>query len=293
MIIAPHGNYTLYLRNGDPGGKFVRNGTIFYVRLNGKDVFTPLDYSLTSQVLKKNVMVSQNDTLQVFAVGLPGSYLTLWLEDESPDIVITSPMDDTVSNGTITLAGYTTDHKVTAITVKQSNNSTITSVPVSDGNFSTSLYIHAPVKLTLSETDSTGTVRTASLSLDGDYLSMQAELLYGFDPLNSDSDSRLTAANESRNGIPDGFEILNNKSGEKLPAFVKALIGGDPLKVDSNGNGLSDYFELVKLGDIDVGLNSSAEMALPGEDPDKDGLTNLQEQSLEPIRWWMTRIMMG
>lgn len=279
-MIAPHGNYTLYLRNGDSSGKFVKNGTIFYVRLNGKDVFTPLDFSLTNQVLKKNVTVLQNDRLQVFAVGLPGSYLTLWLEDESPDIVITSPMGDTVSNGTITLAGYITDHNVKTVTVKQSNNITVTSVPVSNGNFSTSLYIHAPVKLTLSETDSTGTPRTTSLCLDGDYLPMQAELQYGFDPLKPDSDSKLTATNESMNGIPDGFEILGNQSGEKLPAFVKALVGGDPLKVDSNGNGLSDYFELVKLGDIDVGVNSSAEIALPGADPDKDGLTNLQEQSL-------------
>ncbi len=278
-IISPHGNYTMYLRNGDTSGKFVKNGTIFYVRLNGKDIFTPLDFSLTNQVLKKNVTVLQNDTLQVFAVGLPGSFLTLWLEDESPDIVITSPVGDTVSNGTITLAGYTTDHNVKTITVKQSNNSTVTSVPVSNGNFTTSLYIHAPVKLTLSETDSVGTLRTASLSLDGDYLPMQAELQYGFDPLNSDSDSKLTAVNEAKNGIRDGFEILDNQSVDLLPAFMKYLIGGDPTKVDSNGNGLTDYFEFTYLNVMNVGSNSSTEMALPNQDPDNDGLTNIQEQS--------------
>ena len=62
-INSPHGDYTLYLRNGDGTRKYVKNGTIFYVRLNGRDVFTPLDYTFTSQVLKKNVTVLQNNTL--------------------------------------------------------------------------------------------------------------------------------------------------------------------------------------------------------------------------------------
>ena len=284
-IVSPHGNYTLYLRNGDSSGKFVRNGTIFYVRLNGKDIFTPLDYSLTNQVLKKKVTVSQNDTLQVFAVGLPGSYLTLWLEDESPDIVITSPMDDTVSNGTITLAGYTTDHAVKTVTVKQSNNSTITSIPVSNGNFSTSLYIRAPVKLTLSITDGTGMTRTTSLSLDGDYLPTQAELQYGFDPLKPDSDSKLTMANEANNGVIDGFEVLGgqNANTTRLPAFVKAKIGADPLKDDTDDDGLSDYFELMKMGLLtEVGSNDTNNNGLADalEDPDNDGLTNIREQLL-------------
>ncbi|WP_174591552.1 hypothetical protein [Methanocella conradii] len=79
-----------------------------------------------------------------------------------------------------------------------------------NGAFSTYLYINYPVELTLSAVDSTGTLRTMSLCLDGDQLPEKAEKLYGFDPLNPDSDSKLTAKNESGNGVVDGMEIAHN-----------------------------------------------------------------------------------
>ena len=153
-------------------------------------------------------------------------------------------------------------------------------VPVVNDTFTTTVDLTGSDNITVYAVAENGTVCSDTLLLDGDYLPMQAELAMGFNPLNPDSDSTLTTANESGNGILDGYEVLNAAGGEKLPAFVKYLIGGDPLKVDSNDNGLSDYFELVKLGIVDVSSNSTDEMALPGEDPDNDGLTNLQEQSL-------------
>jgi hypothetical protein len=283
-INSPHGNYTLYLRNGDSTGKYVENGTIFYVRLNGKDVFTPCDYSLSNQVLKKKVNVSQNNTLEVFAVGAPGSYMTVWLEDESPGIVVISPWDDTVSNGTILLAGYTTDHNVTSITVKQSNNSTTATIPVTNGNFSTDLQIMAPVKLNLTAIDSTGTLRSASLCLDGDRLPEKAERQLGFDPLNPDSDSKLTATSEAGNGVIDGYEILGgqNANGMRLPAFIKAEVHADPLKDDSDGDGLSDYFEVMKLGpyaDPSESDHDGNGVSDALEDADNDNLTNIEEQA--------------
>ena len=278
-IDHPHGNYTLYVRNGDLTGNGNASSSA-EVWLNGAKLFGPGDFKKQGGLLKKNVSPGTNNQLRVNIRGEPGSHIYVWIEDESPDIVITSPLSDTVTNGMITVFGYTTDHTVKTVVIAQSNNSTPTSVPVSNGNFTTGLYIHAPVKLTISATDSTGSLRTTTLCLDGDYLPMQAELQYGFDPLNPDSDSKLTTSNESANGITDGFEILNNQSGELLPAFMKYMLNGDPLKVDSNGNGLMDYFEFAKLGVMDVGSNSSIEMALTGEDPDHDGLSNLQEQSL-------------
>lgn len=282
-VNVPHGNYTLYLRNGNSTGKTVKNGTIFYVRLNGNDIFTPLDYTLKNQVLKKKVSIAENNTLQVFAVGEPGSYMTIWLEDESPDIVITSPWDDSVTNGTILLAGYTADHNVKSVTIKRSNNNTPVSIPVTNGNFSTSLPVSTPVKLNITATDSTGTLRSTTLSLDGDQLPETAEKQYGFDPLKPDSDTKLTAANESGNGIQDGMEIFNSAAGEKLPVFIKSRIGADPFKVDTDNDGLADYFELVKMGLLtDVGSNDTDGNGISDAagDRDNDSLSNLQEQSL-------------
>jgi len=276
----PHGSYTLFVRNGDlfPGSDNNASSSA-EVWLNGVEVFGPNDFKKQGGLLKKKVPVGTDNQIKVVMRSKPGSRISVWVEDESPDIVLTSPPGDAVSNGTILLAGYTTDRSITSVKITQSNNTTVTTIPVTDGNFSTSLWVHAPVWLNVSAIDSTNTLRTTILDLDGDYLPMRAELLYGFDPLNQDSDSKLTPENESGNGIPDGREVLNKAGGEELPCYLKYFLGADLFKVDSNSNGLTDYFEFVELHDLNVSSNSSEEMALPEGDPDNDGLTNIQEQA--------------
>ncbi|WP_174589869.1 hypothetical protein [Methanocella conradii] len=255
------------------------------VWFNGVEVFGPSDFKKHGGLLKKNVSVSTDNQLKVVMRGKPGSQINLWVEDEAPDIVVTQPWADDMVNAPVTVKGYVTDHTITSVTFNHNGN--MSTVPVISGSFSSVVNLTGVNNITVSSIDRTGTPRSTSLFLDGDYLPMQAELLYGFDPLNPDSDSRLTAENESGNGVPDGFETFNRAGGEKLLAFVKYRIGGDPFKVDSNGNGLSDYFELVKLGVMNVSSNTSMAMSLPKEDADRDGLTNTLEQAFgtDPLKY--------
>ncbi|WP_424357942.1 VWA domain-containing protein [Methanocella sp. MCL-LM] len=286
QVSDPHGNYSLYVRNGDlNGGGDVTNGaSSAIVRLNGNTLFSAKDFNQNTYLLKKNVTAQDVNDLQVEVRSIPGSYITAWLEDESPDIVILSPWEDTVSEGKVLLAGYTTDRNITSINLKLNNDSASTAIPVTDGNFSTEVQISGPVKITLSVVDSTGTLRTASLCLDGDTLVEKYERQYGFDPLDPDSDSSLTAVSEADNGIMDSFEILGGQNADntRLPALVKARTGADPLKDDTDGDGLTDYYEVMKLGPyadvryVDWDNDGISDAA---EDPDEDSLANLEEQA--------------
>ncbi len=95
----------------------------------------------------------------------------------------------------------------------------------------------------------------------------------------------MTPENEAGNGISDGMEML----GGQLPSFVKSRIGAMPFSEDSDSDGLSDYFELMKLGLLtDVNSVDSDGDGIPDseEDHDSDGLTNLEEQAYgtDPLR---------
>jgi hypothetical protein len=117
-----------------------------------------------------------------------------------------------------------------------------------------------------------------TLLLDGDMVPESYEQLLGFDPQDPDSDSTITQQNEGGNGIPDGLETLGND----LPSFVKSRIGADPFTDDTDNDGLTDYFELMKLGLMtDIRSGDSNNDGIPDieEDPDNDGLTNIQEQA--------------
>lgn len=121
--------------------------------------------------------------------------------------------------------------------------------------------------------------RKTEILLDGDGLPASYErTVTKTDPLNFDSNSDLTSANESNNGIVDGREDLDgdNLSNQKEYAF-----GGDPNKKDTDGDGLPDKYELMK-SDTYVFLNDSDDDGVSdgNEDTDGDGLTNLEELSL-------------
>ena len=64
--------------------------------------------------------------------------------------------------------------------------------------------------------------------------------------------------------------------------FIGNSLGADPFTDDTDNDGLTDYFELMKLGLMtDIRSNDSNNDGIPDieEDPDNDGLTNIQEQA--------------
>lgn len=289
--VDPQGNYTLYVKNGDlisNGSSDISNGSSSsIVWLNGEKVFRPDDFKEHGNLLAKSVSVNAFNQLQVEMGSKPGSHLYIWVEDDAPDIVITAPWDDTISNNSTTVKGYVVDGSITYVTFD--HNGATFDVPVAGGSFSTTVELTQVNNITVSAIDSTGTVRSVSLLLDGDYLPADAEMALGFDPLDPDSDSGMTAGNEAGNGVPDGFEILNEAAGEQLPGFVKYRIGADQFKVDTDDDGLTDSFELLKMGLLtDVRSNDTDSDGITDaqEDPDNDSLVNIQEQSLgtDPLR---------
>lgn len=271
-LIRNDGNFSLFIKNGD-GAENLTSSAL--VRLNGEMAVRANEFNQNIFLISKNISVAPANRLEVEIRSIPGGYITLWVEDESPVINILSPWDDAVSNGTITVSSNVTDLNITNLTMNHNGN--ISTVPVVSGNFSNAANLTGISNITLRAVDSVGKLRSATLLLDGDMLPESRELLLGFDPQEPDSDSTLTPENEAGNGIIDGYETLGNQ----LPAFVKSRIGADPFKNDTDNDGLTDYFELMKLGLItDVRSGDSDGDGMPDneEDLDDDGLTNLQEQ---------------
>lgn len=278
----PHGNYTLYVKNGDlvfGTGKVPNASSSATVWFNGVQVFGPSDFKEKGGLLKKQIPVAKDNQIKVELRSKPGSQLNIWVEDETPDIVITYPWDDCVSNSQITVMGRVNDSTITSVTFNQNGN--LFTAPVTNRSFSAPVTLSAINNITVSAIDRTGTQRSTSLLLDGDYLPMQAELKYGFNPLNPDSDSTLTTRNEAGNGVTDGLEYFGDPD-STLPIMVKSRLGCDPLKNDTDGDGLTDYFEAAKLIPFTSPASSDTDNnGVPDwkEDIDQDGLNNLQEQA--------------
>ena len=126
---------------------------------------------------------------------------------------------------------------------------------------------------------------TAVLRLDGDGLSEHYEnRTVGTDPLAPNSNSTMTAADESTNATIDGNEDFD---GDRLTTIQERNEGTDPHDADTDGDALTDWEELAVVGmdplavDSDSSItdaNESANGTLDGaEDLDGDGLTNAQE----------------
>ncbi len=101
------------------------------------------------------------------------------------------------------------------------------------------------------------------------------------DPLNPDSDAAVTAANESANGVVDGREDFD---GDSLPLAREFEFGTDPRVSDTDGDGLSDRYELEKS------LTDPGDTATRGApdgttDADGDGLTTAEEARLGSYAW--------
>ncbi|MEF8891842.1 MAG: hypothetical protein V5A31_11080 [Haloferacaceae archaeon] len=101
------------------------------------------------------------------------------------------------------------------------------------------------------------------------------------DPLDPDSDAAVTAANESANGVVDGREDFD---GDSLPLAREFEFGTDPRVSDTDGDGLSDRYELEKS------LTDPGDTATRGApdgttDADGDGLTTAEEARLGSYAW--------
>src|SRR5574341_1496403 len=269
-----NGNYTLYVKNGDGENNPSSSSLIW---LNGEKVVRTNEFSQNVRLITKNIPVQQTNQLEVEMRSKPGSYITLWVEDETPVIRIISPWDDTVSNEPIRISGTVTDLEISNLTLNHNGN--ISVIPVVNGNCSSIVNLTDINNITFNAIDSVGTLRSATLLLDGDVLPESYERLLGFDPQNPDSDASLTQENEAGNGITDGYEDFDN---DGLAAYAEYKLGSDPFNKDTDGDSLEDVFELLATGtsllkaDTDGnGINDSA------EDTDRGGLTNLEEQTLK------------
>ena len=208
------------------------------------------------------------------------SYYSLELHPPSSAITITSPHDDTVgAGGTVTVAGNVSDPAITSLTL--THNGVPSTIPVEDGNFSAEVTLADANTITVSGSGSGGSPQPVTLLLDGDMLPAAYEQAIGFDPLNADSDCSQWPGDQAGNGVIDGYEVF---AGD-LPVFAKYRIGADPFVVDTDGDGLTDSFELLKLGAFpeEPGMMSAmgGPIAAAGttDDPDGDGLSNLEEQT--------------
>jgi len=198
----------------------------------------------------------------------------------APSITLTSPIDDAVgAGGTVTVAGNVSDPAITSLTL--THNGVSSTIPIKDGNFSAEVTLADANTIVVSGVDSQGAPLSATLLLDGDMLPAAFEQAIGFDPLNADSDCSQWTGNQSGNGVIDGYEVF---AGD-LPVFAKARIGADPFVVDTDADGLTDSFELLKLGTFPEEPGMLSAMGGPivaagtDDDPDGDGLSNLEEQT--------------
>mgnify|MGYP000932873437 CR=1 FL=1 len=212
-------------------------------------------------------------TEPAFTYGTPQS---------GPIVTITSPHDDTVPAGAnVTVAGFVADTTITSLTLTHNNVSS--TIPVQGGNFSTEVTLADANTITVGGTDSLGNPFSTTLLLDGDMLPAAYEQAIGFDPLNADSDCSQWPGDQAGNGVIDGYEIF---AGD-LPVFAKYRIDADPFVTDTDGDGLTDSFELLKLGTFPeepgmlsmMGEGGPIVAAGTDDDPDGDGLSNLEEQT--------------
>ncbi|WP_265581572.1 NosD domain-containing protein [Methanofollis aquaemaris] len=190
-------------------------------------------------------------------------------------ITILKPIEDDVSSGNITVTGNVTDPAITNVTLVHNGVSSL--VPVVDGNFSAVMNLTVVNTVTISAEDSGGVLRSATLLLDGDLLPGWYEEKIGFDPLDADSNCNKTDEDEAGNGVIDGYELL----GGQLPACARYRIGADPFHEDTDGDGLTDTFELLSMGlltDVNLVDTDGNGISDGDEDLDGDGLTNLEEQ---------------
>jgi hypothetical protein len=130
------------------------------------------------------------------------------------------------------------------------------------------------VRVTVTGNDG-ATAANATLRLDGDGLNATYETdVLGTDPLDPDSDSSATDADEADDGTIDGRADFDDDS---LGTLTERDIGTDPLDADTDGDGLTDREEFLTETDPLVADTDDDGTVDGEEDPDGDGLTHAEE----------------
>lgn len=107
------------------------------------------------------------------------------------------------------------------------------------------------------------------------------------EPLDIPYDEWQYMKDENENGCPDFFENPSNwknlldTDGDRLPDPVEIAIGSNTYEIDSDFDGLDDYYEIIMLltdpTSVDTDLNGISDY---DEDFDNDGLSNGEEYLL-------------
>ncbi len=104
------------------------------------------------------------------------------------------------------------------------------------------------------------------------------------EPLNIPYEEWQYMKDENENEFPDFFEDMNNWSklvdtdGDKLPDCIEQYIGSNPEIIDTDADGIDDYYEVFILGTDPAKPDSDDNGILDSnEDFDSDGLINIQE----------------
>lgn len=122
-------------------------------------------------------------------------------------------------------------------------------------------------------------------NVNANYSTSVADFVGTFsEPLNIPKDEWQYMKDENGNGLPDFFENFENWSkladfdGDGLPDSIEEYLGSDPNNIDTDGDGLNDYYEVfgtftdpTKADTDENGINDG------DEDFEEDGLTNLEE----------------
>lgn len=121
-----------------------------------------------------------------------------------------------------------------------------------------------------------GGIAVATLRLDGDGLTDAVETgTLETAPLDPDSDSARTNANESNDGVIDGREDFD---GDDLTTLTELDYGTAPLAADTDGDGIEDSAEIGLTRTDPLVVDTDGDGTDDGaEDPDNDTLANAAE----------------
>ena len=201
----------------------------------------------------------------------------IWVEvDNTPPELSVNELTD---NPTLEYPEYRINGTVEPVVALFINGSMVSH----DGTFEFTTNVTEGVNTVLvTATDAAGNAVnwTKTRLVDTDNLPDYYEVnVTGTDPLDGDSDSIKTEANEKDNGITDDLEDFDN---DRVKNILEYAFTSNPFSSDSDNDGLLDAFELVVTWTNLTNPDSDANGILDAyEDFDNDTLVNLDEQNFK------------